>query len=60
MRHCKILPAIPVLALKLLELCQDPKADATKLADLIGHDPAFAAKLLNLANSGIYARIPHR
>ena len=60
MRHCKILPAIPVLALKIFELCQDPKAHPTKLADLIGHDPAFAAKLLNLANSGLYARIPHR
>ncbi len=59
-RHCKILPAIPVLALKILELCQDPKAHPTKLADLIGHDPAFTAKLLNQTNSPLYAHIRHR
>ena len=60
LKHCKMLPAIPVLALKILEMCQDPKAQATKLGNLIGHDPAFATKLLSLANSGLYVRIPHR
>lgn len=30
------------------------------MAELISHDPAFAAKLLSLANSGFYARIQHQ
>lgn len=59
-RNCKTLPVIPVLSIKILSMCQDERADARKMADLIGHDPAFAAKLLSLSNSGFYARIPHK
>ena len=59
-RNCKTLPVIPVLSIQILSMCQDERADAKKMADLIGHDPAFAAKLLSLSNSGFYARIPHK
>ena len=60
LKYCRTLPSIPVLAIQILSLCQDPKADSKKMADLISHDPAFAAKLLSLANSGFYARIQHQ
>ena len=60
LRNCKTLPVIPVLSIQILSMCQDERADAKKMADLIGHDPAFAAKLLSLSNSGFYARIPHK
>lgn len=59
-RNCKTLPVIPVLSIQILSMCQDERADAQKMATLIGHDPAFAAKLLSLSNSGFYARIPHK
>jgi len=59
-RNCKTLPVIPVLSIQILSMCQDERADAKRMADLIGHDPAFAAKLLSLSNSGFYARIPHK
>ncbi len=60
LKYCRTLPSIPVLAVQILSMCQDPKADSKKMADLISHDPAFAAKLLSLANSGFYARIQHQ
>jgi HD-like signal output (HDOD) protein len=60
LKYCRTLPSIPVLAIQILSLCQDPKADSKKMAELISHDPAFAAKLLSLANSGFYARIQHQ
>jgi len=60
LKYCRTLPSIPVLAIQILSLCQDSKADSKKMAELISHDPAFAAKLLSLANSGFYARIQHQ
>ena len=59
-RNCKTLPVIPVLSIQILSMCQNERADAKKMAQLIGQDPAFAAKLLSLSNSGFYARIPHK
>ena len=60
LKYCRTLPSIPVLAIQILSMCQDPKADSKKMAELISHDPAFSAKLLSLANSGFYARIQHQ
>jgi len=60
LKYCRTLPSIPVVAIQILSMCQDSKADSKKMAELISHDPAFAAKLLSLANSGFYARIQHR
>lgn len=60
LKYCRTLPSIPVLAIQILSMCQDSKADSKKMAEFISHDPAFAAKLLSLANSGFYARIQHR
>jgi HD-like signal output (HDOD) protein len=60
LKYCRTLPSIPVLAVQILSMCQDSKADSKKMAELISHDPAFAAKLLSLANSGFYARIQHQ
>ncbi len=60
LKYCRTLPSIPVVAIQILSMCQDSKADSKKMAELISHDPAFAAKLLSLANSGFYARIPHQ
>ncbi len=60
LKYCRTLPSIPVVAIQILSMCQDSKADSKKMAEFISHDPAFAAKLLSLANSGFYARIQHR
>jgi HD-like signal output (HDOD) protein len=48
------LPSLPVVALKLMEKVQDPKASAQELAELINRDPSTSAKVLRLANSSYY------
>ncbi|TKJ42250.1 hypothetical protein CEE37_00810 [candidate division LCP-89 bacterium B3_LCP] len=48
------LPALPIMASKLLEVVDDPKASAADMAALISTDPALATRLLKLANSAYY------
>lgn len=49
---CKSLPTLPVVALRVLELCRAEELDLSLIAQAIGQDPALAAKLLRTANSG--------
>jgi len=55
LEHCTNLPSPPVVAMRVIELAQDPEADIGKVADVISMDPALAAKVLRVANSPIYA-----
>jgi diguanylate cyclase (GGDEF)-like protein len=55
LEHCTNLPSPPVVAMRVIELAQDPDADIGKVADVISMDPALAAKMLRVANSPIYA-----
>ncbi|MCX6640525.1 MAG: HDOD domain-containing protein [bacterium] len=48
------LPALPAIALHLLEAAEDPNTSASDLATLISADPALATRLLRLANSAYY------
>jgi len=48
------LPALPIIASRLLEAVDDPDTSAAELADLISSDPALATRLLKLANSAYY------
>ena len=48
------LPALPVIASRLLEAVDDPHTSASELASLIASDPALATRLLRLANSAFY------
>ena len=56
LERCHNLPSLPGVALRILELGQDPEVDAGDVADLVGKDPAMAARLLRIANSPLYAR----
>jgi HD-like signal output (HDOD) protein/prolyl-tRNA editing enzyme YbaK/EbsC (Cys-tRNA(Pro) deacylase) len=49
------LPAIPQLALKIIELRDDPHADAHKLTKLVELDPALAAQVIRYARSPFFA-----
>ena len=54
------LPARPSVAMKVLQLVDDPRTDATRLGRLVETDPALAAHALRLANApanGISRRI---
>lgn len=49
------LPPMPAVALKVMELIQDPATTADQLARAISLDPAVAARVLKIANSSYYS-----
>ncbi len=53
---CTELPSPAGIAIRIIELCQDPDASMGEVASVIGHDPAISAKLMRMANSPLYAR----
>ncbi|HHH35286.1 MAG TPA: GGDEF domain-containing protein [Gammaproteobacteria bacterium] len=53
---CADLPSPAGIALRVIELCQDPEATLSEVAGVVSHDPAIAAKLMRMANSPLYAR----
>ncbi|HKK01475.1 MAG TPA: HDOD domain-containing protein, partial [Desulfuromonadales bacterium] len=48
------LPAMPVVAVKVMELLQDPNTSAEVLANAVSLDPAVSARILKVANSSFY------
>lgn len=44
----------PTVALQLVELAEDPTADAKALKECVSQDPALACKLLRVVNSSLY------
>ncbi|MFQ5488403.1 MAG: HDOD domain-containing protein, partial [Gammaproteobacteria bacterium] len=53
---CTELPSPAGIAIRIIELCQDPDTSLGEVASVIGHDPAISAKLMRMANSPLYAR----
>ncbi len=56
LRTCTNFPTPPAVALKVLQLAQDPDIELTRVADAVSADPAIAAKVMRIANSAMYAR----
>jgi HD-like signal output (HDOD) protein len=52
---CRNLPSPPGIALRIIELAQDPETDITTAADIIAIDMALSARMLRIANSPLYA-----
>jgi HD-like signal output (HDOD) protein len=48
------LPALPQTARRLMQLLEDPDADAGDLADVVETDPLLASQLVRWANSAYY------
>ncbi len=48
------LPANPSVAVRILQLLDDPRTDAAKLGQVVETDPALAAHTLRLANAPIH------
>jgi HD-like signal output (HDOD) protein/CheY-like chemotaxis protein len=51
MRH---VPSPPVTYFKIVEELRSPQASLDRIGELIGEDPAIAAKVLQLANSAVF------
>lgn len=54
LRFCTTLPSIPAVAIKVIELANNPDTDMIQLCDCIAFDPALSAKLIKAANSPLY------
>lgn len=52
---CTNLPSPPMVAMRIIDLSNDPNVDTGKVADVISMDPALAAKIMRISNSPIYA-----
>jgi diguanylate cyclase (GGDEF)-like protein len=53
--YCRNLPSPPGIALRVIELAQDPEVDMATAADVIALDMALSARMLRVANSPLYA-----
>ncbi len=51
----KDLPPMPAVAVKVLELLNDPNVNYEKLGTAISSDPAVSARMLKVANSAFYS-----
>ncbi len=54
LRFCATLPSLPAVAVKIIDLANDPEADINIACQYISLDPALAAKILKAANSPLY------
>jgi diguanylate cyclase (GGDEF)-like protein len=50
------LPSPPAVAVRVLDLVQDPRVSVASLAGAISHDPSLSTKVLQTANSSFYAQ----
>ncbi len=51
----KDLPPMPAVAVKVLELLNDPNVNYERLGEVISSDPAVSARMLKVANSAFYS-----
>lgn len=56
LKACTSLPSPPPVAIRVIELAQNPETDLATVADTISGDPAIAANIMRIANSALYAR----
>lgn len=54
LRFCGNLPTLPAVAIRIIELANDPEVDLNEVAKVIALDPALVAKLFRAANSPLY------
>lgn len=54
--QCKSLPALPSVALRVLNIARSSRTTLNDYAKTIEHDPALTLRLIALANSAYYAR----
>lgn len=50
------LPPLPAVALRVMQVAQDPKASASDLAMVVSSDPGLSGRILRVVNSAAYRR----
>ncbi|MCC5793118.1 MAG: GGDEF domain-containing protein [Chromatiales bacterium] len=56
LRTLSSFPSPPPVALRIIELAQNPDVCIRSVADTVSLDPAIAAKVMRIANSAMYSR----
>ncbi len=56
LRAVDALPPLPAVALRVMQVAQDPRSSASQLALVVAADPALSARVLRVANSAAYRR----
>ncbi len=51
------LPSLPAVAVRIIELVQEPEISLDLLTKTLAADPALSARVLRTANSGFYGRV---
>ncbi|WP_322795103.1 HDOD domain-containing protein [Tepidiforma sp.] len=51
------LPPLPAVALRVMQVAQDPKASASDLALVVSSDPGLSSRILRVVNSAAYRRM---
>jgi HD-like signal output (HDOD) protein len=51
------LPPLPAVALRVMQVAQDPKASASDLALVVSADPGLSSRILRVVNSAAYRRM---
>lgn len=59
LKKASSLPTLPAVAMRVLELGEDPNAGLTEVADVVSNDAALSIRLLKAANSPLYASRRH-
>lgn len=55
-RAVDALPPLPAVALKVMQVAQDPRSSASDLAMVVNTDPGLSARILRVVNSAAYRR----
>lgn len=60
LKHLKTLPTLPAVALKIMNMVEDPQTSVEDLDKVVTSDPAIVHKLLQVINSPIFAGVGHK
>ena len=59
LKHLKTLPTLPEVALKIMNMVDDPQTSIEDLDEVVTRDPAIVHKLLQIVNSPAFAGTGH-
>ncbi len=60
LKYLKTLPTLPEVALKIMNMVEDPQTSVEDLDEVVTSDPAIVHKLLQVVNSPIFAGVGHK
>ncbi|MCC7147028.1 MAG: GGDEF domain-containing protein [Phycisphaeraceae bacterium] len=52
--ECPRLPSLPAVAVQIIDLCRQDHAGVADIGQVLSHDPALSAKVLQTINSSLY------